>query len=97
MKINLVKWSQFAIDNFNESVDYLEQENPIAARKLTNLVENNIQLLVEFSHLGCEGRIFGTREFKISKFPYIIVYKVRGNCIEIVDVLPTKVQYPYKS
>ena len=44
--------------------------------------------------LVLRGRIAGTRELVISRFPYLIPYRVRGGSAEILRVFHTARQWP---
>ena len=44
--------------------------------------------------MGRPGRVFGTRELVLNKFPYLIPYRVKNNCIEILRIFPTRMSQP---
>ncbi|MDW3059293.1 type II toxin-antitoxin system RelE/ParE family toxin [Vibrio sp. 1978] len=44
--------------------------------------------------MGRPGRVFGTRELILQKFPYLIPYRVKDNRIEILRVFPTRMNQP---
>lgn len=92
-----LKWTVKARLRIKESAEYIEQDNHVIADKFVKHVEKKAQTLLDFPYIGCKGRVSGTREFLVSNFPYFIVYMIKENQIEIVDILPTRIQYPYKS
>lgn len=48
----------------------------------------------DHSDLGRPGRISGTRELVVTKFPYILPYRVRNNAVEILRVFHTARKWP---
>jgi len=45
-----------------------------------------VQSLKEFPHLGRLGREDGTRELLFPPTPYIAVYRVQDQCIEVLRI-----------
>lgn len=86
------KKSQIALRSIYE---YISKNNEDLAKEIIaciiNVVKNTIP---DYKHIGRAGKIFGTREFVLSKYPYIIVYKVKDNCLYIVRVLHASMKYP---
>ncbi|NIP37958.1 MAG: type II toxin-antitoxin system RelE/ParE family toxin [Candidatus Dadabacteria bacterium] len=50
--------------------------------------------LKEFPHMGRPGRVLNTRELVIAATPYIIVYLIDGEVIQIVSVIHGARQWP---
>jgi addiction module RelE/StbE family toxin len=70
---------------------YIAADNPEAARMVGECLRKLIQGLAAMPNLGKAGRVFGTRELvtpKIGKTPYIVVYRVREDRLEILRILP---------
>lgn len=52
-------------------------------------------ILEQFPLLGYEGRVAGTREFKVTGLPYIIIYSVvTRSHLDILTVVHTSRDYP---
>ena len=47
-----------------------------------------------FPHSGRPGHIPGTRELVISKLPYIVVYRISGDTVEILRVFHAAMNWP---
>jgi toxin ParE1/3/4 len=43
-------------------------------------------LLADNPHMGRPGRVPGTRELVVTRTPYIVPYRVRGDTLEILRV-----------
>lgn len=92
-----IKWTFKARVRIKESAKYIKKDNPLIADKFVKQVKQRAQILIDFPNVGVEGRVLGARELKVSNFPYCIVYIPKDTLIEIVDVVPDKMQYPYKT
>ncbi len=44
--------------------------------------------------MGKSGRVEGTRELIISNSPYILIYRVKEESVEILRILHTSKRYP---
>ena len=51
-------------------------------------------MLAEHPGMGRPGRISGTRELVVTRFPYILPYRVRGNAIEVLRIFHTARKWP---
>ncbi|MBG8952429.1 type II toxin-antitoxin system RelE/ParE family toxin, partial [Vibrio cholerae] len=67
---------------------------PQSARDFVKEVHELTELLKANPAMGRPGRVFGTRELILQKFPYIIPYRVKDNRIEILRVFPTRMNQP---
>ena len=50
--------------------------------------------LPDFPLIGKEGKMEGTRERLTTRYPYRIVYRIKGEDIEIVRILHQRQQWP---
>lgn len=85
-----IKWLKKALINLEHSAEYLQEQNPQSARDFIQEVHDVMELLKTNSAIGQPGRVFGTRKLVLQKFPYLIPYRVKNNCIEILRVFPTR-------
>lgn len=68
----------------------LKKSNIAKAKKfVAQALEQIEEMLALNPAIGRAGRILGTREFVISKYPYILPYQVKENTIYILRVLHT--------
>jgi plasmid stabilization system protein ParE len=79
-----VKWLRKALANLDEAADYIAKDNPAAARTMVAEAFRLTDLLVDNSNLGRPGRVPGTRELVMPRHPYLIPYRIRGGCVEVL-------------
>lgn len=89
-----IKWLKKALINLEHSAEYLQEQNPQSARDFVKEVHELTELLKATPAMGRPGRVFGTRELILQKFPYLIPYRVKDNRIEILRVFPTRMNQP---
>lgn len=87
-----VKWSKNAYFDLFEADLYLKQQNPAKAKEMALAVRSAESLLCEYPGVAREGRIFGTREYILKKFPYLIVFRVLPEELEILAFFHTSRQ-----
>ncbi|HMJ60335.1 MAG TPA: type II toxin-antitoxin system RelE/ParE family toxin [Bryobacteraceae bacterium] len=61
----------------------MHEDNPEAAERTVKTLYGGIIALKRFPRLGRLGRESGSRELTFASLPYIAVYRVIGNVIEI--------------
>lgn len=76
-------------------MDYIAQDNPVAALELDELIEQKAEALPANPTLYRPGRVQGTREVVVTK-NYVMVYRVLGSRVEILRVLHARQQWPAK-
>lgn len=91
-----VNWTTGASQNLQQIEDYIAQDKPDAAVNTVLSIVEVVELLVQNPALGRAGRVVGTRELIISNAPYIVPYRIKNDCIEILRVLHSSVQWPKK-
>jgi toxin ParE1/3/4 len=65
----------------------LLKHDPAAARRTAQRIIALIEdVPVHNPQIGRPGRVSGTREFVITKTPYIVPYRVRNDALEILRV-----------
>ena len=68
---------------------YICCDNFEAAQEVVKHILSCIEKLKENPSIGRAGRVLRTREFVVSKYPYIVPYQVRDNDVYILRVLHT--------
>jgi toxin ParE1/3/4 len=91
-----LRWLRRALENLDQEASYIAQDSPKAAAEFVLHVRASAGMLADQPNLGRAGRIVGTRELVISRFPYILPYRVRGNTVEILRVFHTSRKWPLK-
>ena len=89
-----IEWPPLASANRFEQLDYIAQDNPLAAIDQDERIEHQIDMLLQHPQMGRPGRKKGTRELVISRTPFIVVYRAKGARIEIIRLLHGAQQWP---
>ncbi|MBI2307601.1 MAG: type II toxin-antitoxin system RelE/ParE family toxin [Rhodocyclales bacterium] len=89
-----LRWLRQALDDLRGIHDYIAAENPVAARQVISHLREQARLLPLHPEIGRPGRLPGTRELVIVRFPYILAYRERGADIEILLVVHTSRLWP---
>ncbi len=74
-------------------VDYISDDNPEAAQRVKNDIEEKAEKLTDLLKMGRPGRIEGTRELVVWA-NYIIVYQEDDLVVQILRVLHAARQWP---
>jgi toxin ParE1/3/4 len=89
-----VKWLKWALRNLEQARNYVFQDNPTAAQELIIKIQNAANQLQKYPFMGKNGRVEGTRELIISNSPYILIYRVKEESVEVLRILHTSKRYP---
>lgn len=87
-----VRWLQKALQNLEVIYEYVAKDNPDAALQLVTKIRGAVRQLEDFPLMGRIGRVKETREIVVS--PYIMIYRVNGNFVEILRVLHSARKFP---
>ncbi len=87
-------WTETAISDLISIRDYIERDNTQAAERVATSMLNAVKKLESNPQIGRQGRVVGTREIVIAKFPYIIPYRVRGQKVELLRVFHCRQEWP---
>ena len=89
-----LRWTVDAVSDLAAIKDYIEADKPEAARKTASRILAQAESLLPHPAKGRLGRVLNTRESVISDLPYIIIYRVKDDQLEILRVLHTSRKYP---
>ena len=89
-----VRWLRKALQNLESIHEYIKQDNPEAAERVVSEIRARVNQLAEFPLMGRSGRLEGTRELIISNTPYIVVYRLKENIVEVLRVLHSARKFP---
>ena len=71
-----VVWSQDALDDMDSMAAYIAADNPAAALKVLDRIEQAAEKLGQMA-IGRPGRVTGTYERSLIRIPYIIAYALQ--------------------
>jgi len=91
-----VVWSPTADRNADAIWEYIAQDNIDAADAIAELVRAAADRLRDYPLMGKEGRTPRSREIVVAGTPYILVYRVSKDRIEIARVLHGRQDWPRK-
>lgn len=74
--------------------DYIAQENPQAARRVIHIIRKAAEALLQNPQVGRAGRIVGTRELTVGRFPFMLAYRVDAVEVQILSVIHTARTWP---
>jgi addiction module RelE/StbE family toxin len=78
-----VRWSPEAAADFEGIVEYIRQQNPSAADRVAHSLYDSVVSLETFPNHGRPGRISATRELVLAPLPFVVIYRVNLDAIEI--------------
>jgi len=91
-----IVWSPRAVAHLEHLRAHIARDRPGAAAQVAATILGTVELLAEHPGLGRPGRVPGTRELFVPGTPYLMLYRVRGDRIEILAVFHGRQQWPKK-
>jgi toxin ParE1/3/4 len=91
-----LRWSPAAAEDLFRIVEYIGQENAPAAQRIAKTIYESAGSLKSFPNKGRKGRVEGTRELPLPPLPFVVVYRVRKDIVEIANVIPGAQKWPPK-
>lgn len=88
-----ILWSALARADLLDIVDYISDENPVAALQVLDDINDKVGQLADFPKSGRLGRVEGTRELVVLA-NYVVVYREEAIATRILRVLHAAQQWP---
>jgi toxin ParE1/3/4 len=83
-----IRWTDSAVRDFTRLCDYIEKHgSDERARRVAISIHRQLDLLTDFPESGRTGPRPDTRELVFSGLPYLAVYRIRKDVVEIVRIL----------
>lgn len=92
-----VKWLRGALRNLHQAVDYIAQDNLVAASAVAEGIGECATRLEQHPHMGRPGRLKGTRELIVPRLPYVIRYRIKAETVEILRIHHMAQRWPEES
>jgi toxin ParE1/3/4 len=89
-----IRWSPAATEDLFRIAEYIAKENAPAAQRVSNTIYENVGVLNSFPNRGRRGRIEGTREMPVPSLPFIVVYRVIEEAVEIARIIHGAQRWP---
>ena len=88
-----IRWLSSALVQLDRIHGHIARENPKAAAGVFRQIRKAPGQLARFPHLGRHSQVEGTRELVVTGLPYLIVYRVAGDDVEILRVFHTSMNW----
>lgn len=90
-----VRWTKPAARDLTQICDYIEEKGSAAtARRVALSIYESVAGLAKFPEQGRTGKKPGTRELILSGLPYLAVYRLRGEAVEVLRILHGARKWP---
>lgn len=91
----VVRWTKPAVDDLTQICDYTQERfGPEQARRVALVIHHAADSLKDMPHRGRVGRKPGTREFTLSDLPFLVIYRLGREAVEILRILHGAQQWP---
>jgi toxin ParE1/3/4 len=90
-----VVWTLGAVSSLRAIRNYIQQDNPDAAKKIADRLEQMVAKLKDYPNIGRPGIREGTRELVAPNLPFIIIYRVMNQEVQILRIFHTKQNRPH--
>ncbi|TDR89761.1 type II toxin-antitoxin system RelE/ParE family toxin [Enterovirga rhinocerotis] len=90
-----IAWLASAAADLDRILDHIERDSPQGARRVAMAIRKGANTLLHEQPLaGRMGRVEGTRELVISSTPYILVYRLRKERVEVLRIMHGNQKWP---
>ncbi len=89
-----IHWMPLAEQDLEAAYDYVRQRSENAAQEVAARIFSAVGMLMRHPYAGREGRVRGTRELPVTRTPYVVVYRLRADEIQILSVLHGARRWP---
>ena len=81
-----VRYTATALTHLDEIGSYIRQDNPRVAERVFHKIRSTNETLAVFPLVGHAGHVEGTLEFVVPGLPYVVVYRVTDEEVQILAV-----------
>ena len=81
-----VIWSAASVRHLQEVNEYLQGESAVGAAAIRRRILETARRIGQMPHSGRIGRVEGTREAVVPRSPYIVVYQISVQRVEILGI-----------
>ena len=89
-----IRWSPRASEDLEGIFKRIQEDNPTAAREVIKTIFDGCTALKSFPNRGRIGRIEGRRELVFPPLPFIVVYQVKAETVEISRIYHAAQDWP---
>jgi toxin ParE1/3/4 len=90
-----IEFTPQAVRDLEDIRDWIGDGDPATADRIVSRIRQTIMMFEDFPMMGHDGSVVGTREFKVTGLPYLIVYAINSETsLDIVTVIHSRRNYP---
>jgi toxin ParE1/3/4 len=90
-----IRWTRPAAGDLTHICDYIEKHGSGAiARRVALSISQSVTTLAEFPERGRTGRRRDTRELVFTGLPYLAVYRIGRDVVEVLRILHGAQEWP---
>jgi addiction module RelE/StbE family toxin len=89
-----IRWTSDAANDLEQILRHILLDRPGAASEVIQTVTESIGRLGAFPYLGRTGQVPGTRELVITSLPYVAVYRLKQNTVEVLRIYHAAQDWP---
>src|SRR5690554_3988157 len=86
-------WTPEAVRDREDIYSYIEEDNPLAALALDDLIAERTAVLQDFPRMGRSGRVSDTFELVVHN-NYMVVYEIVETQVRILNIVHTARRWP---
>jgi toxin ParE1/3/4 len=91
----IIRWSAPAVEDLERICAWIERDNPEAAGRVATTIYKGVRQLADSPGIGrVSSRMIGWRELVFAPLPYIAVYRVRQDMVEIARIFHAAQNWP---
>lgn len=81
-----LRWTRPALADLVEAQNFIARDNPAAAQAVAQRIWDAAAKLCDNPNIGRAGHVAATLEWVVTDTPYLIVYRVKNEAVEILRV-----------
>ena len=81
-----LRWTRPALADLIEAQSYITSDDPQAACLVAQRVWDAASRLRNSPNIGRIGHVAGTLEWVVTRTPYLIVYRIKNDTVEIIRI-----------
>lgn len=89
-----LEWTPSALGDLDAAAVFIAQDRPASADAMAGRVQESVEYLATYPNLGRAGRVRGTRELVVSGTPFVVVYRVRLDIVQVLRILHHARKWP---
>ena len=89
-----VRWTSDAANDLARIVERIREDNPTAAQRVARTIYRAVAELRKFPRLGRPGLVESTRELVFPPWPYIAVYEIIGDQVNVLRIRHASQDWP---